>query len=34
VDTDQMFAHLFATPPAALADQRDTARRYGAASRH
>ncbi|HUG72660.1 MAG TPA: pyruvate dehydrogenase (acetyl-transferring) E1 component subunit alpha [Steroidobacteraceae bacterium] len=30
VGTDHMFEHLFAHPPAQLAEQRDTARRYGA----
>src|SRR5690606_20842988 len=34
VETDQMFAHLFAKPPAPLASQRDTARRYGAGPQH
>jgi 2-oxoisovalerate dehydrogenase E1 component alpha subunit len=32
--TDSMFTHLFANPPAALAEQRDTARRYGAGDSH
>lgn len=34
VGTDQMFDHLFATPPASLTPQRNTARRYGAGSAH
>ena len=34
VGTDHMFDHLFATPPASLAAQRDTARRYGAGPQH
>ncbi len=34
VDTDQMFDHLFARPPASLAAQRAIARRYGSGPRH
>ena len=34
VSTDSMFNHLFANPPAALAEQKATARRYGAGGAH
>ncbi|MDQ2641450.1 MAG: pyruvate dehydrogenase (acetyl-transferring) E1 component subunit alpha [Pseudomonadota bacterium] len=34
VDTDHLFEHLFAHPPATLAAQRDTARRYGVRGQH
>ncbi|MET0281291.1 MAG: pyruvate dehydrogenase (acetyl-transferring) E1 component subunit alpha [Steroidobacteraceae bacterium] len=34
VETDSMFKHLFANPPAALAEQQQTARRYGTGDAH
>jgi pyruvate dehydrogenase E1 component alpha subunit len=34
VNTDSMFSHLFAHPPAALAEQQDIARRYGVGDAH